>query len=149
MEDDILPHELTVLALESLNYIKEPWDIVNFSNDSGIKNALWARKYFFGEDNKYYFQRQGMRNDTLDAICNRCQLILLAHCYVVTRHAGEVLLKLGYPVRLNADYLLGLMGYHRLRTFMAFLSDLILAGLSNSSKESTIGDRPRHRLVRV
>ena len=152
MEDDVLPNEYTKLVLESLDCIKEPWDIVNFSNNSGLKNAPLARKYYFGQDKQYYFQRQGMRNETLDAIFNRRRLIFGTYCYVITRHACEVLVKLGYPVRLNADYLLGLIGYNRLRTFMVFPHNLSFIAFSSAANNSTIMtnvERPQHRLVRV
>lgn len=120
MEDDFIPHPDSLVALESLDKITEPWDMVTFSSHLGIKNLPLSRKYYFGGDKAHYFQRLGMHNPLLDAIHNQRRVVVCAAFYVVTRAACQRLLALGYPVRLAADYLTGLICYNELRVFRAF-----------------------------
>lgn len=146
LEDDtkILPEAMQ--ALQNINCITEPWDVINFSDNSGIRNRLGARKYYFDRENGRYFQRTGMRNPTLDAIFNRRRVMFCAAFFVINRHACERLIELGYPVRIVADYLLGMIGYNELRTFRVFpLGDYF----TFHETESTIGNRPRHHIVRL
>ena len=78
-----------------------------------------ARKYYFDKKRGRYFARIGRRHPTLDAIFNRRRICFGTVFYVVTPHACKVLLEKGLPVRLPSDYLLGMIGYHNLRTLVA------------------------------
>lgn len=147
LEDDVILHEEARIALESLDAIKEPWDVVNFSSNDGLKSLWGARKYYFNNSKDFYFQRVGMRSVTLDAIFNRRHMLLGAMFYVVTRHACERLVEIGFPARINSDYLLGLIGYNELRTFRVYPEDRFFRF---QELASSIGDeRPAHRLIRV
>ncbi len=148
IEDDVTINADTIKALEHLDVIKEPWDVVHFSCDLGIKSLPLARKYYFDRHHDMYFARLGMRNATLDAIFNRRRICFGTVLYVVTPHACQVLLEKGLPARINADYLLGMIAYHNLRTFLAHPIGHYWEANEEGNK-SSIGDRPRHRLVRL
>lgn len=147
MEDDVAPNQYAFEAIDHLDAIKERWDVVNFSSDYGIKSLPGARKYYYKKDKSFYFQRLGMRNDTLDTIFNRRRFIIYAALYVVTKDACKRLIELGYPVRLPADYLLGMIGYNNLKTFTVEPKGKFM---TFGSFESTIGSvRPGHKMVRL
>ena len=132
LEDDVVLNDDSLLALNQLDVISEPWDVVHFSEDLGL-----------------YFARLGMHNETLDAIFNRRRLVLRTAFYVVTPQACQTLLKLGYPVRINADYLLGSIAYNHLKMFLGYPVGHYLVP-NEADKQSSIGsDRPKHRLVRL
>ncbi|HIX57364.1 MAG TPA: glycosyltransferase family 25 protein [Candidatus Anaerobiospirillum pullistercoris] len=144
-EDDLHIHPDMVMALENLDCITEPWDVVNFSFHMGVHDLPWARKYYFGPSKDYYFKQIGMQNVYLDIWRNRCRMVGCTAMYVITKHACERLLEIGYPVRMPSDYLLGLLCYNELRMFRAYP---IKHYTSFSAAESTIDDRLSHRLVR-
>ena len=148
LEDDEVLNDDSFLALNNLNVITEPWDVVHFSAVSGIKNLPCSRKYYFDKKRGMYFSRTGMHNATLDAIFNRRRICFGAVFYVVTPRACEVLLEKGYPVRLVSDYLLGMIGYHNLRTFVAYPMGHYWHA-NDEFDHSTIGERPEHHIVRL
>lgn len=147
MEDDLKPNADVFKAVNSLGSIKEPWDVVNFSTDFGIKCLPFARKYYFDQNKSFYFQRIGMRNDTLDAIFNRRRFVICAALYVITKEACHRLVNLGYPVRLTADYLLGMIGYNNLRTFVVYPKNHYINFLDCDSNIGSV--RPAHKMVRL
>lgn len=147
MEDDVIPNDYAFEAINNLDAIKEHWDVINFSSDFGIRSLPGARKYCYKEDKSFYFQRLGMRNDTLDAIFNLRRFIIYAACYVITKDACKKLVELGYPVRLPADYLLGMLGYNQLKTFTVYPKNKFM---TFGAFDSNIGSgRPRHKMVRL
>ena len=150
LEDDTVLNDDSFLALEHLDAITEPWDVVHFSEDLGIRNLpkLLRRKYYIDRKRGLYFARLGMHNETLDAIFNRRRLVLRTAFYVVTPQACSTLIKLGYPVRINADYLLGSIAYNHLKMFLGYPVGHYLLP-NNGADSSTIGSRPQHRLVRL
>lgn len=151
LEDDVVLNDDSLLALNNLDVIDEPWDVVHFSEDLGIKNLpeFLRRKYYIDRARGLYFARLGMHNETLDAIFNRRRLVLRTAFYVVTPQACQTLLKLGYPVRINADYLLGSIAYNHLKMFLGYPVGHYLVP-NEADKQSSIGsDRPKHRLVRL
>ena len=147
MEDDLKPNSYVFQAVNSLSAIKEPWDVVHFSSDFGIKCMPGATKHYFDKDKGFYFQRIGMRNDTLDAIFNRRRFIITTSLYVVTKDACKRLVEIGYPVRLTSDYLLGMVGYNNLKIFAVYPKNHFMKLFEC---ESTIGSsRPAHKMVRL
>ena len=146
MEDDVQPHPDAFEAVARVDCIKEPWDVINFSSDYGIRSLPGARKYFFREDKNFYFQRLGMRNDVLDAIFNTRRIVLFNMMYIVTASACRKLLEIGYPVRLPADYLNGIIAWNHLKTFAVFPHNHFYA---EPVFESTIGDRADHKITRL
>ena len=146
LEDDLQLHPDVLLALENLDKITEPWDVVHFYSPLGIKNLTFYHKYYFGSDKEHYFQRLGMHNPTIDAIHNQRRLITGTFLYVITRQACERLLEIGYPVRLPSDYLLGLLCYNELRIFRAFPLNHYV---QFKDVPSTIGEGREHALIRA
>lgn len=144
VEDDIhLNPELSV-ALNNLEKIVEPWDVVNFSIHKGLKSLWGGVKYPFGEG--FYFKRAGMRNDYLDARINARRIIGCATCYVVTKEACQKLIKLGYPIRMPSDFLLGMLAYNHLKTIRAYP---IGAFIGNANLASSIEGRCSNELYRL
>lgn len=147
MEDDLKPNADVFQAVNSLSAIKEPWDVVHFSSDFGIKCLPGAKKHYFDKEKGFYFKRIGMRNDTLDAIFNRRRFIIYTALYVVTKEACKRLVDIGYPVRLTSDYLLGMIGYNNLKTFAVYPENHFMKFFEC---DSTIGSsRPAHKMVRL
>lgn len=146
MEDDLVPPSDVFEIVKKIDLIKEPWDVVNFSDNYGIRSLMGAKKYYFDNDKTEYFQRVGFRNETLDAIFNLRRFIICAACYVITKDTCKKLIELGYPVRLPADYLLGMIGYNNLKTFIVHSRKNLLQFLE---ADSNIGNRPGHKMVRL
>lgn len=146
LEDDLDLHQDVYDALNKIDCIKEPWDIINFSSHIGLKSLPFAKKYYADKEKGFYFQRLGMRNNTLDAIFNRRRVLICAALYVVTPNACRRLIELGYPVRLVADYLTGLVGYHNLKLFRAYPLNHFIRF---HEVDSIIGNRPAHKMIRL
>lgn len=148
LEDDIFLTPKFLEAIEGVNQLPEDWDLVNFSSHIGLRNWWFAKKYQFGSSNEQYYQRVGLCNPILDAIFNRRRFLCSAVTYFIKRKACERLLNLGYPVRLTADYLTGLVAYNQLKLFRAFPMTNYYVCLTD--QESIIApNRPRHRMVRI
>lgn len=145
LEDDAVINEDTILALNSLDVITEPWDVVQFSEHEGIKNLLWRKRYYFDRERGLYFARVGLQNKRLDAIFNLRRMVGRTACYVIKPQAAQRLVELGFPVRMPADYLLGHIAYNQLKMFQAYPTDHFLTSIG----ESDIGKRPYHKLVRL
>ena len=144
LEDDIYLNPELSLALDNLDKITEPWDVVNFSIHQGLKTLWGAKKYRFGDG--LYFKRAGMRNDLLDARVNARRIIGTTACYVVTQEACKKLIKLGYPIRMPSDFLLGMLAYNNLKTIRAHP---IGGFIRNANMDSTIGRGRSNELYRM
>lgn len=146
LEDDAIIKPDLKVALENLDVITTPWDVVHFSDHCHVHNfnLLLSKKFYFGPNKEFYFKRVGMHNVYLDLWRNYNRPMLLTHGYVVTRHACEVLLQKGYPVRMPSDWLLGLFSYNELKLFRV-APDLHF--VATSGIPSTIGtDRVEHEV---
>lgn len=146
LEDDLALSHDVYEALDNIDCIKEPWDIINFSSQIGIKSLPGAKKYYANKEKGFYFQRLGMRNSTLEAIFNRRKVLGYAALYVVTPTACKRLIELGYPVRIVADYLTGIIAYNNLRVFRAYPLNHFM---KFHNVDSTIGYRPSHQIFRL
>lgn len=124
LEDDSILNSNIIEAINSVDKIDEPWDVVNFTHHLGVRNSWFNKKYHFGstpEKKKIqYFRREGLASVLLDARFNACRFVSMTACYVITRQACEKLIKIGYPVRMPSDYLLGYFAYNQLRIFKVF-----------------------------
>lgn len=159
LEDDSIPNEHFVEAINNIDKITEPWDIINFTNYIGFKNWWFAKKYHFGAEPKdfkrQYFQRVGLWNPTLDAIFNPRRFLSMCACYVVSRQACEKLIKIGYPIRLTADYLTGLLAYNHFRLFKVYPDQLFYVDYTklgsdiNERSVAQTGVRPKHHIERA
>lgn len=144
VEDDICLKPQLKLALDNLDKIKDPWDVVQFSLHKGIKNLWGAKNYYFADG--LYFRREGMRNDYLDARFNARRIIGTTACYVVTKEACQKLINLGYPIRMPSDFLLGMLAFNHLKTFRAYP---IGEFTHEAQFDSIIGYRSSKELVRI
>lgn len=155
LEDDCVVTDKFLNACEGVKNLPQDWEVVNFSYHIGLRNWPWAKKYYFSNapsslqvDRQQYFQRVGLYHPVLNAIFNRRRFLCMAVAYFIKRSACEKLIKLGYPVRLTADYLLGLVSYNQLKIFRAFPMRDYYMHLQDFPSYLSV-DRPRHRLVRV
>ena len=144
VEDDICLKPQLKLALDNLDKIKDPWDVVNFSIHKGMKDLWCSKKYYFADG--MYFKRAGLHNSYLNARFNARRIIGTTACYVVTKEACQKLINLGYPIRMPSDFLLGMLAFNHLKTFRAHpIGDYI----KDLNIESSIGRRSSNILVRV
>lgn len=142
IEDDVVLNEDTVLALNSLDLITEPWDVVQFSDHNSIRNSDRNPKYYFNQERGLYFMQLGQQSALLQLLYNLRRFVASTTCYVIKPHACKTLIELGYPVRIPADYLLGLLVFNRLKMFRAYP----LGHYVSYVGESVIGTRPEHAL---
>lgn len=117
LEDDAIINEDTILALNSLDLITEPWDVVQFSEHEGIKNLSWRKRYYFDRNRGFYFAQVGLQHPHLNAIFNLRRFVARTACYVIKPQAALHLIELGFPVRIPSDYLLGMIAYNQLKMF--------------------------------
>lgn len=144
LEDDICLKPDLAVALNNLDKITEPWDVVNISTHRGLKNLWGAKKYRFGDG--LYFQRAGLHNEWLEAKLNARRIIGNTGCYVVTQKACKKLLALGYPIRMPSDFLLGMLAFNHLKTIRAYPLDAFIAP---TGFDSSIGGRVNPELYRM
>ena len=145
LEEDAIINADTVAALNSLELITEPWDVVQFSHTLGIKNLKWRKRYYIDRSRNLFFARVGLCNNRLNAIFNLRRMVGCTACYVIKPQAAKHLVDLGFPVRIPADYLLGHIAYNQLKMFQAYPAGHFLSFYG----ESVIGNRPYHKLVRL
>lgn len=143
MEDDLVLNANLVLALNSLDVITEPWDVVQFSDHNSVRSPASAPRYYFEQEHGLYFARVGYPSPLLEVLQNLRRFVACAACYVVKPQACQRLIELGYPVRIPADYLLGLLSYNRLKTMRAYPLGHFLDYVGGSD----IGERPEHALI--
>lgn len=146
LEDDIAFEKDFSLVLDPIVNMKDKWDTVLISHASGIRDLFINHKYFLakGESGDIFLKREGM--GILDPIFNRRRMAFIASCYFINKKACERLIDIGYPIRLPADYLLGYPALHGLRMF-SVRAEKFLAYAKTETFESTISDRPRHKLI--
>lgn len=147
LEDDckLLPSFKNVLP-NILDHALE-WDIVHIVHNSGIRDLFVKKIITLDKVKKYEMIRKGM-GPLLDPIFNRRRMCLLTGAYLINRKAANRLVKIGFPVRLNADYLLGLLAYHKLRLFtLEPMQEFATAEGFASTIETTGVNRPKHRLT--
>ncbi len=143
MEDDLVLNDDLALALNSLDVITEPWDVVQFSEHNSVRSPASAPRYYFDQARGLYFARLGYESSLLEVVQNLRRFVARAACYVIKPQACQRLIELGYPVRIPADYLLGLLSYNRLKTMRAYP----LGHFNGYLGDSAIGERPQHALV--
>lgn len=146
MEDDIDLNKDTIEAFKNIDVITEKWDIINFTTHQGLKSLPFAKKYYFNSSKKHFFCQVGMRNNLLDSFFNRRRLIANTYLYVISAKACKHLIEIGYPVRIPADYLTGLVAYNNLKIFRPFpIGNFVrLRDISTD-----IGLRPNHLLYKI
>lgn len=142
MEDDCQLLEPCKWLLPEILKFKDKWDVLQLSNNSGIRDLIFRGKIYLSEDHEFYMKREGM--GFLDPIFNRRRIALLASAYIINLKGAKRLLEIGYPVRIVADYLLGLVSYNQLRLFTCHPTEkLVNVNLFTSNLEDT---RPKHKL---
>lgn len=89
----------------------------------GLRQSWFTPKHKIkAEGQEYTVYKAGIPG--LDWLFNRRRRVESARCYYVSRHACERLVKLGFPVRMESDRLLGMKAYNRLNIYLVepFLS---------------------------
>lgn len=154
LEDDCNLSPYFIEAINNLDKITTPWDIVNFTVHTGIKTWRWAHKYHFGSDpesfKKQYYQRVGLFHPVLDAVFNARRFLGATACYVITAGACKHLVEIGYPVRMSADMLTGYFAYNHLRLFKVFPAvNYYVNYCSGDSDIREISAVSEHKIVRM
>ena len=151
IEDDLTFNLHFSKILNPIDRLKHQWDIILFSQNIGTRSP-YRKKYRLyplpqqktqNSEKDIFLVREGM--GILDPIFNRRRIVFGTYCYFINRKACDILLKIGYPVRLPSDYLLGYPALHGLKLF-TIQSDVELVHLNNSEHESLIGKRPQHSI---
>lgn len=142
MEDDCQLLEPCKFIIPEILKYKKHWDIVQISNNSGIRDLIFRRKIYLDKSKEFYIKREGM--GFLDPLFNRRRVALLASAYIINLKGAKRLLEIGYPVRIVADYLLGLIAYNQLRLFTCHPSEKLVN--VNSFVSNLENTRPKHKL---
>ena len=145
LEDDceLFPVVKELLPLIINNSSK--WDVAQLAHNSGVRDFFFPRRIKL--KGEFYLNHEGM--DCLNPIFNRRRGSYTAAAYIIKKEASAHLLKLGFPVRITADYLLGLVAYNGLRIYTAHPKKLLTrydAFDSTIEVGKTVSARPQHKL---
>ena len=143
LEDDALlkPDFAAVLA-EVIKH-SDKWDLVQFAHLNGIRSFFWSKPIKLTSEFSMF--PEGMRG--LNPIFNRRRMSFLLSCFLINRKACQRLIDLGYPVRMPADYLTGLIAYNGLRLYTCHPQDkLVICNAFASDIDGTGDARPLHRM---
>lgn len=136
LEDDAILTKNIVSLIDFLLKIPFNWDVIQLSNDSGIRSAFYSKKIQFSKE--VLLKQEGFDSYFLDSIFNRRRFCWLTSSYFITSKACKRLVDIGYPVRFTADVLLGHVASNRLKMFRPHPNIFVE---SVDSFESTIRDR--------
>ena len=144
LEDDCKIEPCFKEILPELIATQSKWDILQVVHDSGIRDFFVKRKINLNKDGAY-LNHEGM--DCFNPIFNRRRASFLTGGYFVNLRASKRLCDIGFPARIPADYLLGLVAYHKLRLYTLYpQGKYALTGLYDSTIQSLNSDRPKHKL---
>ena len=144
LEDDcLLSPDFGKVLPEILN-TQNKWDVLQIIFDSGIRNFIINRKIKLSIEGSF-ISRSGM--GVLNPFFNRRRGSYRTGGYFITLKGAKTLLKLGMPIRLPSDYLLGLIAFNKLR-LCTLNSIQPLAKLDESKSTINLSEnaRPKHRL---
>ena len=141
MEDDTLLKPIFPYVLEQTLKQNIDWDIIQFIHSNGLRDFNLNRKIIIDKKNNIYLKKAGL--GIFDSLFNRRRLSFSAACYLISLKACKRLVEIGFPVRLPADYLTGLVAFNQLKLytcnpqqFFTYTNDFL----------SDIGERPKHKL---
>lgn len=122
LEDDMITHPDVVDVLSKALSQVPSADVISLSssNPKSYRTAIWNKKVPI-EGTDYFIKRIGMKGPlgtSLDWFFNRRRRVADAACYYITRKACLKLLDLAYPVRFDADTLLGMLAFNKLDYYM-------------------------------
>lgn len=144
LEDDALLLSPCKDVLPLIMRHRSKWDIVQLYHESGLRDLIYRRRIYLDSEKKFYIKREGM--GVLDPIFNRRRFSIYACAYLINQNAAKKLIELGYPIRLPADYLTGLVSYNKLRLYTCHPKEQLV---KLDEFKSTIGNfgetRPKHR----
>lgn len=145
LEDDTLVTPEVKEVLPLILAKDDRWDIVQLAHDSGIRGFFMPQTISLDAKRKWQLKREGM--GWLDPIFNRRRASFLCAAYIINRKAAAKLAELGFPVKLPADYLMGLCAYHKQRMFTLHpQKDFVRLGLFGSTINTANSSRPKHKM---
>ena len=145
LEDDCQLSKEFEPLIPKLIETSDKWDILQGIHDSGVRDFLFKRRIYLDNSNSIYLNREGM--GILDPIFNRRRGSFLTSFYFINLKAAKKLVNIGFPVRIPADYLLGLVAFHKLRLFTLFPKDKFArADQFESTIDTPAIRRPLHKL---
>lgn len=147
LEDDCLVKPPFKDALQAIQELDTDWELINFANANTLRSFKWGRRYLFGKRTDQYFQKVGLRNSWLDALCNPRRFMRGTFLYVISAKGCKRLLEIGYPVRFPSDILTGHVAFNRLNMLQVFPKSSHYADFD--AFETLIPNRPKHDLHRA
>ncbi len=118
-EDDFVPNCDFVKVIESFVNIHPAAQFIHPCTHfhHGVRQGFFNARYkVLIDDKQYKFVRAGIPH--LDWFFNRRRRISNTTCYYISRDAAEHLLKIGYPVRMEADRLTGMLAFNKLKSYI-------------------------------
>lgn len=118
-EDDVLP-QCNFVDLVDRILVKQPdAQLIHLGTvlERGLRQGWFnpVHSVDFNEQ-KYHYIRAGIPG--FDWFFNRRRRISNTACYYISHSGAERLLKLGYPVRMEADRLTGMVAYNKLKIYI-------------------------------
>ena len=125
LEDDFEAYNDFTAVFEAILAQVPKADLINGRSvqHMGVRQSWFNPKHKITVNGKEYtFERAGI--PCLDWFFNRRRRIESARCYYISNRACHKLIKLGFPVRMEADRLTGMVAYTKLVTYLVspFLS---------------------------
>lgn len=136
-EDDILPTCNFVELVNKILELRPDAQLIHLGTvlERGLRQGFFNPKHSVNvEDQQYPFVRAGIPG--LDWFFNRRRRISNTACYYISHSGAERLINLGYPVRMEADRLTGMVAYNKLKIYIV----LKQAALWQNDMDSDIGD---------
>lgn len=138
LEDDAILNE-------GFNDLLEHLDVVVKENDCDVLYLYYNEKFnnwFKPVDTNYGVKIQRIGAGKFDCIVNRRESVNSAAAYVITKKGAQRLIDVGYPVRTQADVLLSLFAFNKLRGFKVIPKVFRLSGLPSTILHA--GDMPEN-----
>lgn len=146
LEDDALltPEFKDVLPL--IMNRKEEWDILQIAHDCGIRDFYWTTDHVLDKGKGWTLRHKGM--GIFNSVFNRRRGAWLTGAYLLNSKAAKRLIEIGFPIRIPADYLCGLIAYNKLRLCLLNPQEAFV-NVDSFESEINVSQnilRPKHKL---
>lgn len=147
LEDDALLTPSFKEVLPLLVSRQNEWDILQVAHNCGIRDFYWTADKYLDKKQGWTLRYKGMGK--LNPIFNRRRGAWLTSAYLINARAAKRLIDIGFPVRIPADYLLGLIAFNKLRLcLLSPQQEFVNVGSFESEiSMSQPGIRPQHKLT--
>lgn len=118
-EDDLIPECNIVVLIKEILKIKPDAQLIHPCTipKVGLRQGIFNKKYSINLNNKTYVcYRAGI--PCFDWFLNRRRRISNTTCYYISNSGAERLLDIGFPVRMEADRLTGMVAFNKLKIYL-------------------------------